>query len=394
MLGQGIGPHSEGVQVQGDPSGAGVTDAGGARDRIGPGATPNDHWLDPLAKFRQCADRIATAGISAPRGFTAYAWQVVPTLSYISQLLPAPEGLERDDSRWRTKLMHAPFHAIPQAALMHPHFMGMTRQESIVQVTQAARERTALVTAPEWRPELQRLLIARSHGGSLAAMANPRCRGADLGWHSEALVDSLADAAEAYQARDGGGEASALVSQPSILDGLRDPHARASVLESLRGRLVWWAGRVPEGGARWDSAREAIDLVWISLRRCAPIFQTCWINALANAWTTSARAHGGAEPCRFCPEGVEGVAHALQSGVLWGAIERVTGFARVAFPFGRLGLEGGTAAYRACSRYRPPPGPIFQLALASDAVHRARSLAHPRAAVQALVRDSDRRHRI
>lgn len=53
---------------------------------IGPGAMPDYQCRDPLAKIRQRADRIATTRLSAARRFTAYARQVVPTLSYVSKL--------------------------------------------------------------------------------------------------------------------------------------------------------------------------------------------------------------------------------------------------------------------------------------------------------------------
>lgn len=49
--------------------------------RIGPGATVRDQWRDPMAKFWRRADQIASAGLAATRGFTAYSQQVGPTLS-------------------------------------------------------------------------------------------------------------------------------------------------------------------------------------------------------------------------------------------------------------------------------------------------------------------------
>lgn len=187
-------------------------------------------------------------------------------------MLPTPEGLEREDLRWRTKLVHAPFNSVPRAALMNPHLMGMARMDSIVVTMQAARERTALVTATEWRAELQRLLIARQHRGGLSALALPRGLGADVGWRSRALVDTLADAAEAFAARGGDAAERVHILQSAILVSLRDPSALHSLLDSLRSRLSWWISRVPEVGGRWGQAAAEIEHVWRSLLRCVGVF--------------------------------------------------------------------------------------------------------------------------
>lgn len=152
--------------------------------------------------------------------------------------------------------------------------------------------------------------------------------------------------------------------------------------------------RLPDSGDEFDRASAALPGLFHSFRRVAPVYRFVLARTICNAWVTSARVRGVTASCKCCGGGQDGVVHYLSCDVLRTAIEHRTQIARAPSVVSRMALFRAGAAYPKCTRYRPPPANLWQLAIAADVVHKAASVTAPRGALASLVRDAVRRHKL
>lgn len=136
----------------------------------GPGVDEPGQWQEQMAKFEARAMALAGGAMSASRGFAALAQQSLPVLMYVAQFSPPPANLEMLDRRMRTRLAHCPFRAIPDEVLFNPSLVGFRDSPPAQMAAHATLMSTSIRNFQTWCRELDCLLLARSMGGSLAAL--------------------------------------------------------------------------------------------------------------------------------------------------------------------------------------------------------------------------------
>lgn len=179
--------------------------------------------------------------------------------------------------------------------------------------------------------------------------------------------------------------------QAAFLATVVSADPKRALCDALVRRLDWWRHRSGGGDEEWRVAMQFAPKAVDRMSRTALAFRVAFVRSISNGWVTTERSHGATQSCMFGSQAPDGLLHYSECAILWGRIEECTQLAAAPSRLGRLGLARASSAFAKRGRFRTPTVPVFQLAVAVDATHRARTDDDPRASLRSRVRDAVRR---
>lgn len=363
---------------------------------LGPGATSERQWRDPLAKAMARSSGLADRRLAPSLLAAEHDRRAVTCVSYVAQLCMPTAAMTRVSDSLTERLLHFPHHALPRPILRGPNVVGMPAPRRLEVEAWAA----LIAAAPRHRRNTEQaaafLDAAREHHAPLSAMASRAAPEAP--WlPAPAFVDILRAAGELCDAAAAEPSASpprAAPSQPRPAIGgrpssgrgappptggrrapLRPPRALAGgsgrggaciAAGGLRRRIVaslapWppeaelakllaarLARTFPDEAARAPPLEDVIPDALAHLRGASPAVacyaMRLWLNALPSAH----RTQQGHIPCRACGAPWETGAgdtlrHMARCERLWAAAAEAVGARPPASLRERLGLACGIA---------------------------------------------------
>lgn len=155
------------------PGWADMTVAGAAKYLgvcVGPAASLERIWKDPLGKAQARASLIADAAIARGVGLPLLSRRVLLVLTYTASLAVAPPELAHAGRRWVERVLHMPYNSVPievaGALRSFGHASEPDAEVHAARTLAAAAQRLR----HEWEPPLLRLRAAHAWDGPLAGI--------------------------------------------------------------------------------------------------------------------------------------------------------------------------------------------------------------------------------
>ena len=286
------------------------------------------------------------ASVSALR----YNSRAVSVLSYLSQLLPLPQGFGRVEKWALHKVLHLPYNALSLNPLFYLHEAGGPTLRSVLVESYAARLRSSVSTAMGWQQHL--LELETTALDFLPMQRSLLGKWWPAFWDSEPFALHLSEAYKLFPHNPAAH--AALVPRAALLC---NPHGAGLHFKPQRvaGALLLpailpGAGSVAAVctvrlGALLPAIRKHLNVPLVSAllelgKKSSPHIAMCLVKSLANAWCTSHRLHEQVRlPCVFgCLEACDSLQHYWSCARLWGVVSAALGLQLPECVLGKLGF--------------------------------------------------------
>lgn len=340
---------------------------------VGPTASLQDQWRDPVAKFARRVQEV-TSGRESPSLAAAHLnTYAAPVLQYVAQLAPTTEEVRAAVRVATHRVLRFPYRALPHDMEHRIHECGGPRIRDVTGQAEATRLRTTLRiegVAARAREQLER---ARREWGPLAALGERAEVAESRWWDAPARADLVQEAAATARAHLANGADDA-----ELLGGRA--RERALTREVLRARSMVPVGRFLLARARkWvslelasdDALVERLEAAAAERRRSAPCHGVAWLRTLCNAWNSSWRHGLGRRRCNFCGRiAGDAAPHIWVCPALWTTASSIIGTPPPQSVFDMLGLVRSPRAPGGGRRaYERPPLSALLMTIGSDIYH-------------------------
>lgn len=111
---------------------------------IGPSLTRCDRWQAAVSKFSSRAAVYAQAGVAPSLSWAHYETHILPTLSYVAQMVEVDASLRHAFVVAVERMLHVPHRVVPEAALQQLRALGLPGATDPMVYTAAALGRAAM----------------------------------------------------------------------------------------------------------------------------------------------------------------------------------------------------------------------------------------------------------
>lgn len=340
--------------------------------------TRRDRWQAAISKFSSRAAAYAQAGVAPSLSLAHYESHILPTLSYIAQLVETDASVQHAFIVAVERMFHVPHRAVPEAVLLQLRTLGLPGAMDPMVYSAAALGRAAMVMNTEVLDEMASLTRARAQHAPLASLAQPKPGLNAEGSEDVAMVDMLKEALLATEGAMRGqaqGDQDRRAAPPPrrLQAHLRAVFSQRRIVISPGAALVRrvrrWVG--VDGGP--DAVLEQkITCAIGALQGTSPVFMLAELRTWTWSWVTHHRRGRGLRRCPLCfRANADMLPHVSTCRALWCQISRVLDVRRPSNAAEAIGLtESAAAPGRSRPRKARPQIGHLALAVACEAYHK------------------------